>query len=166
MIFTYGGIIYDIEFDHIHFKKNSSKIKILRGANNMLNYFSKKHIYQICKYCISNGIATVIDFGLFALIIAGIHLNYLLANAISMSCGIVVGYYLQKNWAFQYQNYRNFFIFGKYILAVGIYFILTYLILIICVSYFLLNPILSKIIQISITFIWGYYFNSKFVFKK
>lgn len=132
----------------------------------MLKFLSNNDFYQICKYCIAVGIGTGIDLGLFSLFITIIPLNYLLANAISFSLGTLVVYYIQKNWTFHYNGTKNVFIFGKYILGVGIYFLLTNLILIICISFILLNPIVSKIIQISITFVLGYIINKKFIFNK
>ncbi len=131
----------------------------------MQNCLSKNSFYQLCKYCVAGGVGAFIDFGLFAAIIALTLLNYLLANVISFATGTIVVYYIQKNWTFQYQSNRNVFVFGKFVSVVIITFILNNLILIICVSFLQMGPIVSKIIQIIISFFWGYTINKKFVFN-
>lgn len=130
----------------------------------MMKFFNHKEIHQILKYYVTVGIGTALDLGSFTLILTLSPLNYLLANAFSFSLGTVVVYYLQKNWTFRCQNAKTGFIFGKYIFAVGVYYLLTNAILVICISFFHLNPVLSKLIQISLTFFLGYIINKKFVF--
>lgn len=130
----------------------------------MIKFFDYKELYQLFKYYIAVGIGTALDFGSFTLMLKVTPINYVLANAISFSLGTVVVYYIQKNWTFRCQNAKTVFIFSKYIFAVGVYFLLTNLILMICISYFLLNPTLSKLIQICLTFFLGYIINKKFVF--
>lgn len=131
----------------------------------MQNCLSKNAFYQLCRYGVGGGIGAGIDFGLFAVIMALTPLNYLLANAISFATGTIVAYYIQKKWTFQCQSNRNIFVFGKFVSAVIITFLLNNLILITCVSFLQLDPIKSKIIQIIISFFWGYTINKKFVFK-
>lgn len=124
-----------------------------------------KTIFQFCKYCIAIGVGTAIDLGLFTLILSVTSLNYILVNAFSMSLGTIVNYYLLKNWTFKNTSDRHIIIFGKFIFSVAIYFLFANIILIICISVLNLNPFLSKIIQICITFVWGYHFNKWFVFR-
>ena len=120
---------------------------------------------QFCKYGIAGGIGACIDFGLYSLIISFTSFNFLIANAISFSIGTLVVYYLQKNWTFQYQSDRNTILFTKFLSVVIITYIFNNLILIICIEFFHINPIIAKIIQIVLSFIWGYTINKKFVFK-
>jgi len=131
----------------------------------MLNCSAKNALRKICKYGIVGGVGAAIDFGLFATIINFTQLPYLLVNIISFSTGTIVVYYLQKNWTFQYQNATNWGVFGKFALVVVITFFLNNAILIVCINILLLNPILSKIIQILLSFFWGFTINSKFVFR-
>ena len=121
--------------------------------------------YQLCKYGAVGGIGAVLDMGLYTIIITLTSLNYLFANAISFSIGTIVVYILQKNWTFQCQDDKNVLLFSKFIGVVLITYLLNNLILIICVELLDFNLILSKIIQILISFIWGYSINKTFVFK-
>ena len=131
----------------------------------MLKCPSGNALYQFCKYGISGGIGAGIDLGLYTLIITFSSLNYLLANAISFSLGTLVVYFLQKDWTFQYQDNKNVLLFTKYISFVAIIYLINNVILIICIELLHLTPILSKAIQILISFFLGYTISKKFVFK-
>ena len=141
------------------------KNRITYGDNQMLKCPSGNDLYQLCKYGIAGGIGAGIDFGLYVLIITISPLNYLLANAISFSLGTLVVYFLQKNWTFQYQKDKNALLFSKYFSFVAITYLLNNILLIICIELLHITPILSKVIQILISFFWGYTVSKKFVFK-
>lgn len=120
---------------------------------------------QLCKYGIVGGIGACIDFGLYSFIISFSSLNYLLTNAVSFSLGTLIVYYLQKNWTFQYQSENNAVLFSKFISVVIITFIFNNFILILCVEFLQMDPIIAKVVQIVMSFIWGYTINKKYVFK-
>jgi putative flippase GtrA len=120
---------------------------------------------QLCKYGIAGGIGACIDFGLYSLIISFTSLNFLIANAISFSIGTLAVYYLQKNWTFQYQSEKNAILFTKFVSVVIVTYIFNNLILIICVEFLHMNPIIAKVVQIVLSFLWGYTINKRFVFK-
>ncbi|WP_373004974.1 GtrA family protein [Methanoregula sp.] len=126
---------------------------------------SKNALRQLCKYGIAGGIGACIDFGLYSLLISFTSFNYLLANAISFSIGTLAVYYLQKNWTFQHQSEKNAVFFTKFLFVVILTYIFNNIILIICVEFLQINPIIAKLVQIVLSFIWGYTINKKFVFK-
>jgi putative flippase GtrA len=130
----------------------------------MMN-ISKNALRQLCKYGIAGGIGACIDFGLYSLLISFTSFNYLLANAISFSIGTLAVYYLQKNWTFQHQSEKNAVFFTKFLFVVILTYIFNNIILIICVEFLQINPIIAKLVQIVLSFIWGYTINKKFVFK-
>lgn len=131
----------------------------------MLKYPPFKFIIQLCKYGIVGGIGAGIDLGLYILIITFSPMSYLIANTISFSLGTLVVYFLQKNWTFQYKKNENIHLFTKYISFVVITYFLNNTILIICIELLHLDPILSKVIQILISFFWGFIISKKFVFR-
>lgn len=131
----------------------------------MMKWPSNNTVYQLCKYGIVGGIGAGIDIGLYTIIITFLSLNYLLANAISFSIGTIIVYFLQKNWTFQYRTNKNALLFPKFIIVVAVTYLLNNLILIICIEFLHFNPILSKVIQVFISFLWGYSINKAFVFK-
>ena len=126
---------------------------------------SGNSIRQLCKYGISGGIGACIDFGLYSLFISFTALNYLTANAISFSLGTLAVYYLQKNWTFQYQSEKNVVLFTKFVSVVIVTYIFNNLILVLCIEFLHMGPIIAKVVQILISFIWGYTINKAFVFR-
>jgi len=123
-------------------------------------------VTRLIKYGISGGIGAIIDFALFSTLISLTSLNYLYANALSFSIGTLVVYYLQKNWTFERQSSdKSTFVFVKFICVVIFTYIFNNIILIICVELLYISPINAKIIQIVLSFIWGYSINKAFVFK-
>jgi len=131
----------------------------------MLKCPSRKDLYQFCRYGIAGGIGAGIDFGIYALLVTFSPINYLVANAISFSLGTLVVYFLQKDWTFHYKSDKNAFLFTKYISFVAITYLFNNIILIICIELMHITPILSKVIQILISFVWGYTISKKFIFK-
>jgi putative flippase GtrA len=150
-----------------HDKKGKVKAGyVMDGRSNQENNRkSTKALRQVCKYGIAGGIGAFIDFGLYSLLISITSFEYLFANAISFSIGTIVVYYLQKNWTFQYQPEKNTKLFTRFIFVVIITYFINNLILIFCVEFIHINPIAAKVVQIILSFIWGYTINKLFVFK-
>lgn len=126
---------------------------------------SVKTLCQFCKYSIAGGIGAGIDFITYTLLITFLSLNYLFANATSFSLGTIVVYYLQKKWTFQHKSKENTYLFTKFISVVVVTYIFNNVILIVCVNFLLLDLIIAKVIQIILSFMWGYTVNKHFVFK-
>ncbi len=125
--------------------------------NNSLKYI---------KYCLVGGAGAIIDFTLYSSIIYTINLNYLISNAFSFTFATILVYYLQKNWTFQYFTNKNLRTFNRFLQIVIITYILNNIILIISVELLHIGLLISKIIQILLSFVWGYYANSIYVFNR
>ena len=125
--------------------------------NNSLKYF---------KYCLVGGAGAIIDFTLYSSIIYTINLNYLISNAFSFTFATIFVYYLQKNWTFQYFTNKNLRTFNRFLQIVIITYVLNNIILIISVELLHIGLLISKIIQILLSFVWGYYANSIYVFNR
>jgi len=121
-------------------------------------------IIHLSKYVVSGIIGALIDFSIFTAIVAHYHVYYLVANIISISFALIVVYYLQKNWTFQYvTKERN--TFQRYLFCVLIMYLLNIIILYLLVDLLKYNPVSSKIIQILISTIWGYSLTRFIVFS-
>lgn len=133
--------------------------KIMNGimVNNLLKYF---------KYAMAGGTGAIIDFTLYSSIIYAVHLNYLISNIFSFTFATVIVYYLQKNWTFQYFTNKNLKTFNRYLQAVVITYILSNVILMVSIELLNIGWLISKIIQILISFVWGYCANNFYVFNK
>jgi len=121
---------------------------------------------QFFKYSISGGIGAIIDFSLFSLLVTFFHIDYLISNLISFSLGTIVVCYMQKNWTFQYNSHNNLQLYSKYLLSIGIIFLLNNILLIFFVEQIQLGEIQAKVLQIILCSILGYIIQKTFVFKK
>lgn len=122
-------------------------------------------LLKYLKYSIAGVIGASIDFILYTLVIYTTNLNYLISNIFSFSIAAIVVYFLQKNWTFCYKTNENFKTFNKYLMAVIITYILSNIILMINIELLSINLFTSKLIQITLCSIWGYYINNYYVFK-
>ena len=121
---------------------------------------------QFFKYSISGGIGAIIDFSLFSLLVTFFPIGYLISNLISFSLGTIVVCYMQKNWTFQYISNNNLHLYSKYLLSIGIIFLLNNVLLIFFVEQIHLGEIQAKFFQIILCSIAGYSIQKTFVFTK
>ena len=55
---------------------------------------------QLLRYCVTGGVAFVVDFGLFALLLYLLDFHYLIANLFGLVGGLVVNYLISVGWVF------------------------------------------------------------------
>lgn len=121
---------------------------------------------NILKYCTVGVLGAATDFFLYAFLIYSFNLYYLVSNVISFIVALFLVYYLQKNWTFQYFTNNNSKTFGRFLRIVVITYILNNIILIISVELLNISLMSSKIIQILLSFAWGYYASNSYVFNR
>lgn len=121
---------------------------------------------QFLKYCISGGFGIIIDFFVFFILVTFLNIEYLISNLISFSLGTIVVCYVQKNWTFQYTSIEKFQFYSKYLLSIGIIFLLNNILLISGVKIIHLGEIQAKFFQIFLSPIMGYLIQKTFVFTK
>lgn len=129
-------------------------------------FLFNKEGFQFLKYGMTGGIGACIDFGLYSLFVNICALNYLFANAISFSLGTLFVFFIQKNWTFKFHTEKNAILFSKFLLVVLGTYLFNNVMLIFFVELLRFNLIISKVFQIFLSFLWGYFMNKKFVFKK
>ena len=125
-----------------------------------------KSVIKYCKYCAVGVIGAVIDFSIYTLLVKYFLVNYLAANIFSISVALIVVYYLQKNWTFQYVARDKSKTFQRYLASVAITFILNNAVLFCLVGILGYDAIISKIIQIILSTFWGYALTNFYVFSK
>jgi putative flippase GtrA len=121
-------------------------------------------ILRVMKYGISGGIGTIIDFSLFSALILFTSNSYIISNIISFSLGTIVVFYLQKNWTFKYNSNGEMMLYARYIAVVIVTFLFSTVFLSIFIRILLIDPIISKIIQILVSTILNYFMLKYFVF--
>lgn len=126
----------------------------------------KTRLLRYLKYCIVGGIGIIVDFSLFMVFVKIFQINYIVANIISISVALILVYFLQKNWTFQYQIKEQTKTFQRYLVSIILVFIFNSGILIILVGLLMFDVIPSKIIQIILSTFLGYILTNYFVFIK
>lgn len=121
---------------------------------------------NILKYCTVGVLGAAADFLVYAFLIYSFNLYYLVSNVISFIFALFLVYYLQKNWTFEYFTNNNSKTFGRFLKIVMITYILNNIILIISVELLSISLMSSKIIQILLSFAWGYYASNSYVFNR
>jgi putative flippase GtrA len=125
----------------------------------------KGTIWQLCKYYIVVCVGAAADFSLFTLLVLSISLHYLLANAISYLVVAIGVYFFQKNWTFQYSGGKDAWVFAKFTTLLAFTYIMSNIILFALVGVLLMDPVLSKAIQIILGALWGYAISKYFVYR-
>ena len=121
---------------------------------------------QFLKYCISGGFGIIIDFFIFFVLVTFFNIEYLISNLISFSLGTIFVCYAQKNWTFQYTTNENIQFYSKYLLSIGIIFLLNNVLLISGVKIIHLGEIQAKFFQILFSPFLGYLIQKRYVFEK
>ena len=122
-------------------------------------------IYQFILYSIVGIICSLIDVGIFYLLIY-VHLNIYIASIVSVTIATIFNYFLSYKIAFlrgkfsrKHEIFRLFFIsFSGLFINNLIFFSLIY--------FLNLNLFISKIIPIPLTLLWNFFGRRYFVFFK
>jgi putative flippase GtrA len=122
-------------------------------------------IVQFLKYCISGGTGAIIDFVVFSVLIALFFTPYLIANAVSFSLGTVIVCYMQKNWTFRYKSIEQIHFYSKYLLSIGMIFLINTILLILGIEILHLVEINAKFLQVILSSIIGYIIQKNVVFR-
>lgn len=123
-------------------------------------------VWRICKYCATGGAGAVVDFLIYSCLVIVFSFNYLVANILSITVALILVYLLQKNWTFQYTTKNGFGTFQRYLVSVGITYLLNNSLLFLLVGICGYNMIWSKVAQIILATVWGYCLTNYYVFAK
>ena len=120
---------------------------------------------QAFRYLIMASIAVTVEVGIFWLMNSFIHMNYLLATAVSMLAGIVLNWLGSKYFVFSKSRFTAFreFLLVFIVSLVG-------LAIQIMTIYFLVTkahavPLVGKIAAIGVTFVWNFFIRRVYIFK-
>lgn len=123
----------------------------------------KKNILLI-KYAIIGGISATLDFTVFSILSNKFHIDYLLANIISVHCGIICSFILNRQYNFKIKNktlirFSAFYVIGLLGLAVSTS------LLFVLVDISNLNKIGSKFSTIIVVALLQFILNKTITFK-
>lgn len=119
----------------------------------------------LLKYAIIGGISASIDFIIFSLLSNKFHIDYLLANIISVHCGIICSFILNRQYNFKIKDktvkrFITFYFIG--ILGLGVSTLLLYLL--VDVSEW--NKIVAKLLTIIVVALLQFILNKTITFKR
>ena len=120
---------------------------------------------ELIKYCIIGCSGALLDFIVYTILLKAFGMNYLLANALSVTAGITNNFFLNAYLNFKvtdklFKRFISFYLVG--ILGLLISEILLYLL----VDIMSMNSIIAKIITIFVITIVQFILNKTITFKK
>ncbi|MCE7734012.1 MAG: GtrA family protein [Candidatus Heimdallarchaeota archaeon] len=111
-------------------------------------------------------LATIIDFGTFVLVLNILNWHYLLANAISITFGILTKFSLNKIITFKNRKDNHWKTqFRRFITVSGTGFLLSNFVLYVSIEFILLDDLLAKIIAIGMVFVYTFILHNFYSFK-
>lgn len=141
-----------------------------------LVYSNENVIGQFLRSVVVGGIASLVDISLFSMGVNLLGINHIAANTFSFVFGLLVNYYLSREWVFNQKihNARKDFMLFALIGVIGL--ILSNFLLFIFVDFRILYLLLAtpnsrivkpaaKVIVVAIVFFWNFFARKKFVFS-
>jgi putative flippase GtrA len=143
--------------------------KILFSANT--NPF-----VQFFRYLIVGGAASVVDIGVFYFCASFLGINHLVANTLSFTLGLLINYFLSRQWVFNNKNHHLMKDFSLFALIGAFGLLLSELILFILIDLKVLQhffstmdthllKLVAKVCAVFIVLFWNYIARKKMVFK-
>jgi putative flippase GtrA len=124
----------------------------------------KKSIKQFVKFSFVGGINTIIDAGIFFLLIKFMFLNYLIANVIAFFVAVTNSFFLNRSFTFKIKEKKKFD-YHKFFVVSLVGLLISEVVLFVSVNEFSLNPMFGKFIAIVFTVVWNFFGTRNFVFK-
>lgn len=124
----------------------------------------KKLFEQIMKFGVVGVIATLIDWGIFAVCTRVFHIHYAISNIIGFSISVIFNYWASVKWVFdvnkEKDSKRNFVLFIIFsVIGLG----LNELILFICIDKIHIMDLISKVIATAIVMVFNFVTRKKFL---
>ena len=124
----------------------------------------KKLFEQIMKFGVVGVIATLIDWGIFAVCTRVFHIHYAISNIIGFSISVIFNYWASVKWVFdvnkENDSKRNFMLFIIFsVIGLG----LNELILFICIDKIHIMDLISKVIATAIVMVFNFVTRKKFL---
>ena len=121
--------------------------------------------HESWKYFLVSALCLGVDLGLFTLLVAGLHVYYLLANLVSVSTGLVVNYLMsvalvfrERRLASRTAEFIAFFVIGLLGLAVNEGCIAAF------VVWMRFAPVPAKILAAGVSFVFNFVVRRAFLF--
>lgn len=127
----------------------------------MHNFFSKTFFL----YLIYGGLATVVDWGVFALSVYGLGIHYALSVTLSFTAGSITNFSLNKYFNFK-NNYKKVHVqFMAYLIVAIIGLVVTLGFMWFFIELLRMNDFIARIITTALVLIYNYLGHKHFTFR-
>ncbi len=117
---------------------------------------SNKLVKQILKFGVVGGLAFIIDYGIYTLLLQVFHIHYVISGIISFSISVIFNYILSIIWVFDINKKQTIKEFAIFVILSVIGLILNTIILYICVDKFHIHEQIAKIIATAIVMVYNF----------
>jgi putative flippase GtrA len=121
---------------------------------------------QFLKFIIVGIFSTIINYGLFYLLLEIVNINYLISSSLGFIAGVFGGYYFNKNWTYNNKKTKSKDIALKYFLIYLGSLAISIIFLKITVKLIGINPKIGNILSIALTTCTNFFGTKFLVFKK
>lgn len=118
----------------------------------------------LLRYVSAGGIAAGVEIGLFVALYQGLHWPLLVANTLALSCALLLCFALQKQWTFATKGGLGREL-KLYLLMQIVSGLLNNLLIVLFVTHWAWQPLVAKVVQIGIVFMWNFSFCKLVIFK-
>lgn len=127
---------------------------------------NNKLIQQILKFGVVGGLAFIIDYGIYTLLLQVFHINYVISGIISFSVSVIFNYILSIIWVFDIKKKQTVKEFIIFVILSVIGLILNTIILYISVDKFHIHEQIGKIIATAIVMVYNFITRKIFIEQK
>ena len=118
------------------------------------------------KFVIIGGTSTIINYGVFSLLLNIAHSNYLISSWIGYISWLIFGYFFNKLWTFQKSWKHHIGEIIPYIVVYTFWLLLNLTLLYVLTSLLWIDPFIGNVIAIAVTTMTNYSWLKRRVFKK
>jgi putative flippase GtrA len=121
---------------------------------------------QFFRYTVSGALATVADFGTYAVLVKVLNIHYLIGNAASFSMGMTVNYLMSIWWVFPRRHVRSKRLEFAIFVLVGLAALgMSELCMYLGVHVFGIYDILAKVLATGFTLVWNFSMRKLLLFR-
>ena len=117
------------------------------------------------RFLVVGVISTVINYAIYFLMIRGLEINYLVSSASGFLSGVVVGYFLNKNWTYSVSEPTNIIMVARYLAVYVISLVAGLAFLYVLVDKFSVHPLVANVAAIMLTTCTNFLGTKFFVFR-
>lgn len=110
------------------------------------------HIHTAAmRFLVVGVVSTIVNYSIYLLLLRGLEIDYLAASASGFLSGVVVGYFLNKNWTYSVKEPTSLVMVARYLSVYVFSLIAGLALLYMLVDGFAVSPLLANIVAIMLT---------------